>query len=291
MSSSVAKIDIHSHVVPNSKKSMKRWVDDEALLNIYDKLNIEKGVVLPFLMSGDDASEATNVNAKLVTAMHPKRFLRFASVDLDCCDNLYEFLREEKESGALGVGEITSNVYFDDPRVDILFSACEKLELPVLFHMSPVMGSGYGLVDGLGLPRLEKMLIKYPKVKVIGHSQPFWCEISKIDTESERNAYPKGKIIEGRLPELMRKCENLYCDLSAGSGANAMMRDGEYAAKFMTEFSDRILYGCDITSTESAYPFEFAAFLDRLLEAKMISEKVYKKICRENAIRLLKIEA
>lgn len=288
--SNVKKIDIHAHVVPKSKKSLSSWVDDEVVLNLYDKLNIEKGVVLPFLKSGDDTCEMTNDNAKLVTEMYPKQFFRFASVDLNCCDNLYEFLSIEKEKGALGVGEITSNVYFDDEKVDCLFSVCEILEFPVLFHMSPAIENGYGLVDDLGLPRLEKMLAKYPKVNVIGHSQPFWCEISKIDSETNRNAYPKGKIFEGRLPELMRKFKNLYCDLSAGSGANAMMRDMEYAAKFFTEFGDRILYGCDITSAESTYPFAFAEFLDNLYINNMISRKTYKNICRDNAIKLLQIQ-
>ena len=123
------------------------------------------------------------------------------------------------------------------------------------------------------------MLKKYPDVKVIGHSQTFWCEISKIDSESDRNAYTKGKIIEGRLPELLRNFDNLYCDLSAGSGANAMMRDPEYAAKFCIEFCDRILYGCDITSADITYQYTFAKFLDRLVEDNRISENIYKKIC------------
>lgn len=285
----IKKIDIHAHVVPKAKKMMPSFVDDEVLLGIYDKLNIEKGVVLPFLKLGDDASETTNANAELVTLMHPDRFARFASVDLRRCDHIYEFLLAEKDKGALGVGEIASNLYFDDEKVHDLFSACGKLELPILFHMSPAIGKGYGIVDDLGLPRLEKMLANYPDVMVIGHSQPFWCEISTIDSNADRNAYPKGKITEGRLPALLRKYPNLYCDLSAGSGANAMMRDPEYTAKFLTEFADRILYGCDITSAEREYPYIFAQFLDGLVENEEISEQTYKKICRDNAIKLLGI--
>ena len=285
----IKKIDIHAHVVPKSKKTMPSFVDDEVLLGIYDKLNIEKGVVLPFMKPGNDAGEMTNANAQLVAALHPDRFAWFASVDLRRCDHIYEFLLAEKDKGALGVGEITSNLYFDDEKVHDLFSACGKLELPILFHMSPAIGKGYGIVDDLGLPRLEKMLANYPDVMVIGHSQPFWCEISTIDSDADRNAYPKGKITEGRLPALLRKYPNLYCDLSAGSGANAMMRDPEYTAKFIAEFADRILYGCDITSAECAFPHTFAEFLDGLVENGEISEPAYKKICRENAISLLGI--
>ena len=113
--------------------------------------------------------------------------------------------------------------------------------------------------------------------------------MSKVNTESERKAYPKGKVIEGRLPELLRKFDNLYCDLSAGSGANALMRDPEYAVKFINEFADRIMYGCDITLEESAYPYTFSGFLDGLVEDNKISEDTYLKICRDNAAKLLGI--
>ena len=287
IATSIKKIDIHAHVVPKLKKVVPGSIDDGILLGIYDKLNVEKGVVLPIVKSGDDAGELTNTNAELVVSAHPDRFVRFTSVDLNCCDNLYEFLRAEKEKGALGVGEIISNLYLDDEKVHNLFAACEKLNLPLLFHMSIAIGNGYGVVDDLGLPRLEKMLAQYPEVKVIGHSQPFWSEISKVNTEYERKAYPKGKVIEGRLPELLRKFDNLYCDLSAGSGANALMRDPEYAVKFINEFADRIMYGCDITLEESTYPYTFSGFLDRLVEDNEISENIYLKICRDNAIKLL----
>ena len=34
-------------------------------------------------------------------------------------------------------------------------------------------------------------------------------------------------------------------ELSAGSGANAMLRDPEYAIKFLTEFSDQLFFCTD----------------------------------------------
>ena len=137
------------------------------------------------------------------------------------------------------------------------------------------------------------MLKKYPELKIIGHSQPFWSEISAENTDELRNDYPTGKVTEGRLPEMMRECSNLYCDMSARSGANAMMRDPEYAAKFIEEFSDRILYGCDISNNlhhpDPEIHISFDKFLDKMVEDKKISEENYKKIVRDNAIRLLNI--
>ena len=88
----------------------------------------------------------------------------------------------------------------------------------------------------------------------------------------------------------MREYGNLYCDISAGSGANAFMRDPEYAAKFMEEFSDRILYGCDqcLKSNKENYPFR--DFLEQMLDDGMLSPENYGKIVRYNAVKLLDLE-
>ena len=68
-----------------------------------------------------------------------------------------------------------------------------------------------------------------------------------------------------------------------------MMRDREYAAGFFAEFCDRIMYGCDIGSPVNTHPYTFSEFLESMRESGELSEKNYKKICRENAERLLKI--
>ena len=145
-----------------------------------------------------------------------------------------------------------------------------------------------GLVDDLGLPRLEKMLKKHPDLIILGHSQPFWAEMSEL-TEADRNGYPTGKVKEGRLPKLLREYGNLHCDLSAGSGANALMRDREYAARFIEEFADRLYYGCDICAASNTHPFPFNDFLDDMRATGEISEENYRKIVRENAVRLLEL--
>ncbi|MBQ6698174.1 MAG: amidohydrolase family protein, partial [Oscillospiraceae bacterium] len=80
---------------------------------------------------------------------------------------------------------------------------------------------------------------------------------------------------------------NLSCDLSAGSGANAMMRDPEYAAKFIEEFSDRIYYGTDVCNVNATFQYDFDMFLTKMMEDKMISRENYEKIIRKNAEKLL----
>ena len=126
------------------------------------------------------------------------------------------------------------------------------------------------------------------KLKIFGHSLCFWSEIGE-NNEKTRSTYPDGKVNGGRISELLRKYENLYCDLSARSGANALMRDREHAARFIEEFSDRILYGCDICMPSQVFPFEFDEFLTSMRASGEISEENYRKIVRENAIKILNI--
>lgn len=286
------KIDIHAHVRPKKYDVNQRWLTEEKQFEIYDKLQIEKGGILPLLFEGETPWLLTAENAKELADENPEKFFWYTTVDLlkfdEKTDELYEFLKSEKASGAKGVGEITTNIDFDDEKTHALFSACEKLKLPVLSHISPEKGSEYGLCDSVGLYNLEKMLKLYPDMIYIGHSFAFWCEITKVNEETRLNP-PDSEVDEGRIAELMRENKNLYCDLSAGSGATAMMRDERYAVKFINEFQDRIMYGCDITSEDFHVQKEFSDFLDNLVNKNLISESVYRKVVRENAIKVFNI--
>lgn len=296
----IKKIDIHAHatafpeLVPVNKYTDYRMVNAEEIIEFYDKLNIEKGVLLPLVSPEGQPVAYSNENTKIAADSHPDRFFWFCNLDprqghnSDKTDFGY-FLEHYKKLGAKGVGEITSNVYADDPKMDNLFKHCAQADMPVTIHISPKMGFNYGLVDELGLPRIEKMLKKYPDLKLLGHSQPFWAEMSADVTEDMRNDFPKGKVTDGRIAQLMREYGNLYCDLSANSGSNALMRDPEYAARFIEEFSDRLLYGCDICATFNTAPFDFDEWLTKMVNDGMISIENYKKIVRENAIKLLKL--
>ena len=55
----------------------------------------------------------------------------------------------------------------------------------------------------------------------------------------------------------------------------------ENAAAFLTEFQDRIYYGCDICASFNTHQFIFREFIDGLCESGAISETVYRKVCRD----------
>lgn len=294
------KIDIHSHVTmwPNTspplRGSGKPLLSVEDQFRMWDEINVQHGVLLPLVSLEARRTLVTPEECHWLSTQYPNRFSWFCSLDPRSERNLETsdfsaLIEHYKNLGAKGVGEITSNLYADDPKMDNLFCHCAAYDMPVLFHIAPKPEGYYGIIDDPGLPRIERMLKKHPNLKLIGHSAAFWTEIGEYDLE-ERNRYPKGKVIEGRMPKLMREYENLYCDLSADSGGNAMMRDPEYAAKFLTEFSDRIYFGCDICTLDDTYQVKFSNFLQNLADTGAISQEVYQKICWDNAAKLLGLD-
>ena len=296
---SVKRIDIHAHITtfPEYAPDCKwqgRFCSAEEIIAHYDRLNIEKGVILPISSPEGQLTPMTSEAAKYIVDKYPDRFLWFCNIDPravlnkpDC--DLAPLFKHYKKLGAKGIGEITCHLYADDSKVDNFFSYAEEFDMPCLIHIAPKFDGGYGLVDDAGLPRIEKMLAKHPNLQLIGHSQPFWAEISNDCTEEERGLAPKGKVTEGRIAELLRKYPNLWCDISAGSGWNALARDPDYAEKFLDEFSDRILYGCDICAVENVHPYLMDDFLRKMYAEKRMSHETWRKIARENAIRLLKL--
>lgn len=291
------KIDLHTHLtlypdlVP-TRLNGSRFLCTEEQLEVHDKLNVELGVILPLIAPEAQWMTMSNEEAKIISDRHPDRFTWFCNVDprqgsYRSDVDLGHIISHYKELGAKGLGELTTTLYADDPMMDNLFSHCEQLDMPVLIHIAPQVGGCYGIVDELGLPRIEKMLKKHPDMKLIGHSAAFWSEISDGLLQENRNGYPKGKVKEGNLPRLLRDNGNLYCDLSAGSGSNAMMRDPEFAAQFMAEFADRIFYGADVCSVSNTFQYDFDAFLTKMVSDSMLSQENYEKIIRKNAVKLL----
>jgi len=305
----IKKIDAHAHLIAfpqyyptqlgSTPENPMSFLSADEMFEIYDKLNVEKAVLLPIVsMEGQCAPMSTEACAYLCEK-YPDRLVWCCNVDPRSGANkpdtdLSHFLEHYKALGAKGLGELTAQLYADDPYIDNLFTHCEKLGFPVTIHISAgpgnIDGNGYGIMDEMGLPRLEKMLKKHPNLKILGHSQLFWCEISGDLTLENRKGAPTGKVTEGTITRLMRTYDNLYCDVSAYSGSNAMMRDPEFAAKFMEEFSDRIVYGCDVCRMTDAFQYKFDAFLDNLVETGAISEETYEKIVRKNAIRIFNLD-
>lgn len=297
MINKVKKIDIHIHT--RSVKGVNRigsnstYATPEELISMYDRIGIEKGVILPLLSPECSFRPQSHEDVMEICSKYPDRFYWFCNIDPRVGNNspdtdLSYFINYYKEKGAKGIGEVTANLYLDDPLVLNLFKHAEKCDMPLTFHIAHKKFGCYGLIDDLGLPRLEKALSMFPKLKFLGHSTTYWAEISADLTEDKRTGYPRGKVTPGRVVELMRKYPNLYGDISAGSGFNAIIRDPKFGYEFLEEFNDRLLFGTDICTPEnekSAF-FGFSFWLDEACEKGKISQKAYENISRNNALRL-----
>lgn len=291
-------IDIHAHcrVFPAPyRNGAPGYALPEELLAKYDALGVEKAVLLPEVNPEYSLGPQSNQEVIfLACRKYPDRFIPFCNIDPRIGTNspnsqLGEIIEFYKDLGCKGIGEVCANLPFDHPLVENLFKHVEKAGLPLIFHMSTTLDGGdYGLYDDPGLPRFEKTLQKFPNLIFLGHSQPFWAEISAMEDAGGRGGYPKGLIKkEGRLPELLRRYPNLHCDLSAGSGYNAISRDPEYGPKFLEEFQDKLYFGTDICAPDTPAPQ--AEFLLKLRNEKRISETCFQKIAKKNAIRLLNL--
>lgn len=281
------KLDVHMHVSLRENKEIlngQKLACADDMLPIMDKYGIEKSILMS---SGEKDILMNNEELRMICNKYPTRFAYLAMFDLDNQVDLEKRILDEVKLGAKGIGEFTTNIAFDDPKMLNFLAILEKHNLPLLFHMTPELGNYYGVYDEAGLPKLEYVLNKFPKLKIVAHSQPFWYEMTahESSTAKERNNYPVGSIKkEGRVQELLRTYPNLYGDLSANSGGNAIMRDEEYGYKFLEEFSDKLMYGTDLYCTEQYFPL--GDFLQRAVETNMISEATYHKIIRDNAIKV-----
>ena len=281
------KIDVHIHVSPEAVyKNDKVFVSDpESMLSHMDELGIEKAVLMS--MGESPADLGSNDTNCAICNRFPERFAWMCSLDIRDTDTVYDRLARCKELGAIGIGELTQNLPFDHPFMLAVFSAAETLSMPVTFHMSPEVGYNYGVVDAPGLPLLEETLQAFPNVKFLGHSQPFWIEISgDAPTDPKgRNNWGKGPVTGGgALLRLFEACPNLYGDLSANSGARAIMRDEDFGIRFLERYADRLLFGTDMLNVQQTMPL--AAWMEKQLAAGKLQQSTCEKIFYLNAQKM-----
>ncbi len=282
-------IDCHVHAVMERTipaANGRHFSTPDELIGQLDDDGIDMAVVLP--LSSPEARQEwpTPEEVLKICALYPERLIPFCNVDPRAEANSpnADFTRHfdyYTGAGCKGVGEVTANMYFDDPMVWNMLRHCADYNLPVIFHISPALGYSYGLADDLGLPRLERTLKEFPDLKLVGHSQPFWAEVTAGLSDTTRGGYPEGKVLPGGATvRLFEEYENLYGDLSAGSGFNAISRDPEFGFAFLDQFQDRLWFGTDICGPGQALP-QPDWFRAALADGN-ISEEAYEKITWRN---------
>jgi predicted TIM-barrel fold metal-dependent hydrolase len=96
----------------------------------------------------------------------------------------------------------------------------------------------------LGIENFSKILEAYPEVTFLGHAQTWW---GNIDGGLDPTVmYPQGPVKEGGLTDrLLADYPNIYGDLSAGSGRNALTRDEGFAREFVDRHQSKLVWGSD----------------------------------------------
>jgi predicted TIM-barrel fold metal-dependent hydrolase len=182
------------------------------------------------------------------------------------------------KTGAIGIGEQKFAVDCDSPHMHLIAQIAQQYRVPVLIHFQ------HGAYN-FGIERFHKMLEKYPRVNFIGHAQTWWANISK--DADQFVMYPKGKVSPGGISDrLLSYYPNIYGDLSAGSGFNALDRDAEHGREFLARHQNKLLFGSDcndsLGETDKCIGWKQLAQLRRLAP----NATALSKILAANAKRL-----
>ena len=180
---------------------------------------------------------------KSIQAKYPGRFVWSASADITKPDAA-EVLTKAVKDGAQGFGELKFHVEADGPELQRMYALAAELNVPILVHFQEVPHFEGEGVWSTGFKRFAAMLKKYPKTKFIGHADAFWANVSADYAEQE--SYPSGPIKRGGITDkLLGDYGNLFGDLSANSGNNALSRDAEFTADFLARHQNKLVFGSD----------------------------------------------
>jgi len=247
------------------------------------------------------AGAAEQVHA--MQAKVPGRFVWFASADITKPD-AEKLLSQAVKDGAGGLGEIKFHVAADGPELRRMYALAAELGVPITVHFQEVPHTETEGVFSTGFRNFETMLKAYPKTNFIGHADAFWANVS-ADYANEV-AYPSGPIKPGGVTgRLLGDYPNLFGDLSANSGNNALSRDPEFTAGFLKRHQDKLIFGSDCSCSDghgsgisqagnpaaSRLAGKCVARETLTVLRKSASPAIFRKLAWENGHKLLKLNA
>lgn len=235
---------------------------------------------------------------------YPGRFLGwFASTDITKPE-AEDLLTKAVKAGAIGLGELKSHVAAAGPELRRMYALAAELNVPILVHFQEVPHTSTEGTFATGFKDFEAVLKNYPKTRFIGHADAFWANIS-ADYANE-TAYPSGKIKRGGITDKwLSDYPNLFADLSANSGNNALSRDPEFTGGFLRRHEDKLIFGSDCACTDgkgggisqagnpaaSRLAGKCVARETLTLLRRTLAPDVFRKVTWENAHRIYRISA
>ena len=236
---------------------------------------------------------------KAVQAAAAGRFTWFTSYDVARPD-AEQVLTQAVKNGAQGFGEMKFHVAADGPELRRIYALAAELRVPILIHFQEVDHTpGEGTWATGYAKTFDAMLKAYPRTTFIGHADAFWANVS-ADYRNEA-VYPGGPVKRGGVTDKwLGDYPNLFADMSAVSGNNALARDAAFAADFLQRHQDKLLFGSDCSCRDGrgagydnpAAPQMKGKCVARetlTLIERSASPHVFRKIVWENAQRLLRV--
>jgi uncharacterized protein len=237
-------------------------------------------------------------------AKYPGRYLGwFASVDLKNPD-ASNILEQNIKQGAIGFGELKGHVEAAGPELRKLYALAGELGVPILVHFQEVPHTPTEGTFATGFKNFEAMLKAFPKTTFIGHADAFWANISA--DYANQDAYPSGKVARGGITDkLLGDYANLYGDLAANSGNNALSRDPQFTPDFLKRHQDKLIFGSDCSCADgkgggisqannpsaSRLAGKCVARQTLTLLKKTASPQMFRKLTWDNAHRVYKLKS
>jgi predicted TIM-barrel fold metal-dependent hydrolase len=279
-------IDIHQHVGYSGRS-------DEALLAHQRAMGVSKTILLPAgrpvtrpsthdgFSNGLQALCLGNDACHRFAKTHRPNY-RFGANEVPDLDDAIGEIKKYLALGGIIIAEQKFGVECDSDAMQRIYQLAADHHVPVLMHWQ------HGMYN-YGFERFYRMLEKYPKTIFIGHAQTWWANIDKNQTD-QTILYPKGKVAPGGLTDrYLSDYPNLFGDLSAGSGLNALTRDEDFTRDFFQRHQDKLLFGSDcndsVGSGSACSGSQTIAAIRRLAPSKAIE----RKLLHDNAARLFKL--
>ncbi|WP_321473883.1 amidohydrolase family protein [uncultured Paludibaculum sp.] len=245
---------------------------------------------------------ADQERAKAEMAKRPGHFVRSVRIDPSAPES-GKALRDAVKNGVVSVGELKFHLALDSPEMRRVYDIAAELQVPVMMHIQTFPHFDGELPYNTGYPQFHKVLRAYPRTTFIGHGDLFWAHIS-ADVPTDRG-YPAGPIKPGGLTDRwLSDFPNLYADMSANSGNNALSRDQDFSRGFINRHKTKLIFGSDCSCADgkgagisqnknpeaSRLAGKCVARETLGLLQRLASPQVFRAITWENGVKLFKVK-
>jgi uncharacterized protein len=275
----LALIDFHAHMGRLYREGYpeKHYLTAAQLVDRMNRDGVDMSVILP--LESPEGHWGWLLTEEVIAArdQFPDRLIAFMCIDprYPNLEALFDVFIEKY--GCKGFGEHVPGLPFNHELNKVIYGKCDEHSVPIDIEIGGVC------TDEPGLPGLEECLREFPNCIFVGHGPGFWANISG----EYADGYPPGPVKPGgAIDRLMADYENLYADISAGSGWNAISRDPDFYDGFIERNWRRLMYGSDIMFASHEIPQ--VEWMRR--KRAELDVEVFSAIAEGNARRILKLD-